>query len=43
MTALVVLVVLGVIIAVTAYACRDCDGQLPDDHVGASALARHEQ
>jgi hypothetical protein len=31
MTALVVLVVLGAIIAVTAYACRNRDGQLPDD------------
>jgi hypothetical protein len=33
MTAFVVLLVLGVIIAVTAYACRDCDGQMSDDQV----------
>jgi hypothetical protein len=33
MTAFVVLVVLGVIIAVTAYAFRDCDRQLPDEKV----------
>jgi hypothetical protein len=33
MAAFTVLVVLGLIIGMTAYVCRNCDGQIPDDQI----------